>query len=240
MTKPSGPHYMLQLFPEIADVNGDAENALVLARRAQWAGLDAEVYRLTAGDTAPALRPTAIVLGSGVDSTLVRTREALQLIHGALTDWVGAAIPVFAVGTGMELLGGSIPLGEETVEGLGILPGRATVLPARVADDIIVTSTWGSLAGYENHSRGYEVDGATTLGTVRHGAGNGDGTEGIRHGWIYGTHLHGPVLARNPSFAMAVLATAFGDKEDVYSRGPADSIADAINADVLRRLNARP
>jgi CobQ-like glutamine amidotransferase family enzyme len=229
-------HVILQLFPELTNVNGDAENAAVLARRAAWLGLDAEVLPLAAGDPAPGTRPVAMVLGSGVDSNLRRTRDSLELIREALTEWIGHGVPVLAVGTGMELLGGEIPLADGIVEGLGILPGTATPLPQRVAGDLVVESTWGTLVGYENHARGYSADGATTLGAVLHGTGNGKGTEGVVQGSVFGTRLHGPVLARNPSFAMALLAAAFGEKEDVYHRGPADGIADAINSEVLRRV----
>ncbi|MCU1569573.1 MAG: hypothetical protein JWR33_314 [Naasia sp.] len=231
--------YMLQLFPELTNVNGDAENALVLARRAQWAGLEAEVVPLAAGAAAPALTPTAIVLGSGVDSSLERTRDALEVLRGALTAWIADDIPVIAVGTGLELLGRSIQVGEVRLEGLGLFAGDAVALPARAAGELLVDSAWGTLVGYENHARGFPLDGATALGTVLHGTGNGDGTDGIRSGSVFGTHLHGPVLARNPAFATAVMAAAFGEGEDIYAPGRADSTADLLRADAIRRLTKR-
>ncbi|WP_210481262.1 type 1 glutamine amidotransferase [Naasia sp. SYSU D00948] len=229
-------HRILQLFPELTNVNGDAENARVLARRLEWAGADAEVVPLTAGEPAPSFRPDAVVLGSGVDSVLARTREALEPLAAALGDWVSQGVPVLAVGTGMELLGHEIPLDGGTLQGLGILPGMATALPARVAGEIAVRSDWGVLVGYENHARGYRTYAARPMGQVLHGTGNGDGAEGIRYGSVFGTHLHGPVLARNPSLAMAFVAATVGDTIDAYAPGRADGIAEAINAAALRRL----
>ncbi|MCU1437012.1 MAG: cobyric acid synthase [Naasia sp.] len=230
--------YMLQLFPELTNVNGDAENALVLAQRARWAGMDAEVYALAADAPAPAITPAAIVLGSGVDANLARTREALGRIVGPLGDWIAEGVPVLAVGTGMELLGRSIPLAGETIQGLGAIPGQAVPLENRATGELVVHSPWGPLVGYENHARGYDTrdPGITTLGGVGYGVGNGDGSEGVHSGFIFGTHLHGPVLARNPTLAIAISALAFGEAEDVYGRARADGIADAINSDALRRL----
>ena len=229
-------HRILQLFPELTNVNGDAENALVLARRLQWAGSDAEVIAVAPGEAAPAFRPDAVVLGSGVDSVLHRTRDALETLAPALTDWVGDGVPVLAVGTGMELLGHELPLENEVLQGLGILPGMATALPSRVAGEIAVKSDWGTLVGYENHARGYRTYAARPMGETLSGTGNGDGTEGVRHGSVFGTHLHGPILARNPSLGMAFVALAVGDDIDAYAPGRADGVADTINAAALRRL----
>ena len=70
----------------------------------------------------------------------------------------------------------------------------------------------GPLTGFENHS------GATTLGSgvrplarVVVGVGNdGTGGEGAWSGTVVGTYLHGPVLARNPALADALLVMAIG------------------------------
>ncbi|MFD1713714.1 type 1 glutamine amidotransferase [Amnibacterium flavum] len=226
---------ILQLFPELTNVNGDAENALVLARRAQWVGIDAEPVPVPAGGGLPTESPVAVVLGSGVDSALEQTRDALLGIREALDEWIAAGIPILAVGTGFELLTASIELEGRVLDGLAVLPGRATPLETRAAGEVVVASTWGELIGYENHARGYRSEGAATLGAVQTGVGNGDGTEGVVSGSVFGTHLHGPILARNPSFAIAILTAAFGDDGDLYAKTRADGVAEAIRVAALRR-----
>src|SRR5262245_8115358 len=54
--------------------------------------------------------------------------------------------------------------------------------------------------------------GAEPLGRVRAGVGNDgeSGFEGCRHGRVYGTYLHGPLLPRNPWFADLLLGEALG------------------------------
>jgi CobQ-like glutamine amidotransferase family enzyme len=62
------------------------------------------------------------------------------------------------------------------------------------------------------------------LGTVRSGIGNGfDGVEGVWHGNVFGTYMHGPALARNPELADAVLQCATGPL-----RAYEDAFADAL------------
>ena len=74
------------------------------------------------------------------------------------------------------------------------------------------------LTGFENHQgRTVLGDGVTPLARVLRGVGNGFGCtgearpEGVRHGRVFGTYLHGPVLARHPHLADALLESAVGE-----------------------------
>lgn len=202
-------HSIFQLYPELTDVNGDAQNALVLARRIEWAGFDARLVPIGVDDDVPDVTPAVVVLGSGVDSSLARTRAALERHRPALETWIDSGIPVLAVGTGMELLGRSVPLPDAPLDGLGLIPGEATRLPERSTSDLVIESSIGPLTGYENHARGFVLASpAEPLGKVIRGTGNGEGAEGVRWRSVWGTHLHGPVLARNPALADAILAAA--------------------------------
>ena len=68
-----------------------------------------------------------------------------------------------------------------------------------------------ALSGYENHAGLTDLGpGATALGRVDVGVGNGDGTEGALGGHVVGTYLHGPALARNPALADLLLSWVLG------------------------------
>src|SRR5579875_2986471 len=85
---------------------------------------------------------------------------------------------------------------------------------------------WGNiglLTGFENHASATELlPGAEPAGTVLAGVGNQDGTyEGVVSGRIWGTYLHGPVLARNPRLADLLLTWAVGELAPLDDSEPA-------------------
>ncbi|GAA1834676.1 type 1 glutamine amidotransferase [Agromyces salentinus] len=230
---------IITLVPSLQNTNGDAENAAVLARRAAWAGIDARVVAVEARADLPD-RVDAVVLGSGSDASLERSRDLLLELHDELRRWGTEGVPILAVGTGWELLSWGIehPDGS-SIEGLGILPGRAVPRPGgRVTDDLVVTElgTGRTLVGFENHARDYVGAEASPLGRVRagHGNGRGSGQEGVVMGEVIGTHLHGPVLAKNPELADRILATMAERAGVAYEAGERARVVDGY-ADVARR-----
>ena len=199
---------IVSLLPDLLGTNGDAANARVLAQRARWAGIEATVVEIRSAAELP-VEVDAVVVGSGSDSDLVRARDILATMTTELRAWTIAGVPTLVVGTGWELLSWGIELADGTViEGLGIVAGRAVPMPVRATDDVAVSSRHGRLIGFENHSRGYVGAESSQLGQVLHGTGNGAGTEGLVMGSLIGTHLHGPVLARNPALADHLLRLA--------------------------------
>ncbi|MGY4856791.1 type 1 glutamine amidotransferase [Cryobacterium sp. AP23] len=236
---PTGQLTIVSLLPRLLDTNGDAANARVLAQRACWAGLDAQVVPV---HTVTDLPETAdlVVIGSGTDADLVSTRDALLPLADAVRAWLAGGVPILAVGTGWELLSDGLDLaGGTSVDGLGLIPGRATVLPARATDDIVVGTDEARLIGFENHARGFS-GARRPLGRVQSGTGNGDGSEGAVVGNFIGTHLHGPVLARNPGLAdrmLGLACTAKGLERPASARAESvDDIAKAARNQVAVRL----
>jgi CobQ-like glutamine amidotransferase family enzyme len=232
---------ILNVFPELFNVNGDAENAAVLAARSRWAGHSARVHRLSLGSAIPEDSPSIVVIGSTTDAALPGAITALAALRPAIAGWVAARIPILAVGTGLELLGANIELPEGTIDGLGILPVRAVRAATRVSDDLMVDSTFGRLIGYENHARDLVLDGGVSpLGSVVYGRGNGanSGSEGIVVGSIIGTHLHGPVLAKNPTIADHLLTLAIGEGYNArtVAAGRVDDMARAARNVIATRL----
>ncbi len=197
---------ILSVFPELLDLNGDAQNALVLAQRARWAGWETRVRDLALGESLEGEAPQAVIVGSGAESSAPRVLDGLRALEGSLRAWSADGIPLLAVGTGWELLSQSVELSNgDTLEGLGLFSG-SSVARARVSDDLVVDSEFGRLVGFENHAREYRAGaGARGLGSVVYGVGNSltvePRVEGEVVGTSIGTHLHGPVLAKNPGLA---------------------------------------
>lgn len=231
---------IVSLLPGLLDTNGDAANARVLAQRARWAGIDPIIVDVADIAELPA-SADIVLIGSGTDAALPAARAALLPMADRLRELVTSGVPLLAVGTGWELLGVGIDLGDGTViEGIGLVAGRAVPAPARVADDLVVKSKYGRLVGFENHPRHYVGAEGSPLGRVLAGTGNGNGQEGLVMGDVFGTHLHGPVLARNPGLADHLLRLALGRRGADYVPGEravaVDDIARAARNQVAVRL----
>jgi CobQ-like glutamine amidotransferase family enzyme len=99
----------------------------------------------------------------------------------------------------------------------------------RITGDLVVQAPrLGQLVGFENHARDYVGAEASPLGRVRSGTGNGRGSgqEGVRMGDVIGTHLHGPVLAKNPRLADAILGRMCSRAGLEYVPGEQTAVAD--------------
>lgn len=204
---------ILHLYPEQLGVSGDGGNVVTLAERARRAEVDVEILPHRIGDTLPA-DPDLVVIGSGPLSSLRVVHDDLTRFTSALSDWSDSGVPLVAVGGGMEILSDEIVDESGTsLEGLGFFAGRAVRGATRRANYFSVTTTYGgaSLAvlGFEDHATRFEL-GASALafGSVVHGGGNGDGTEGIMRDASFGTQLKGPVLPLNPELTDRVLVAA--------------------------------
>jgi CobQ-like glutamine amidotransferase family enzyme len=207
---------LLALYPEVMDVGADTANLAVLRVRAGWEGVDARVETLALGAALPAVRPDVVMVGSGADEDLAEVCPHLVALGDRLRDWLAAGTVLLAVGSALDLLAQSWERAPgEFVAGAAVFGGEARLLPGRASGDLVVEPGGGGevLVGYENHSRGY-LPGAheTPLGVVRRGIGNGAGAEGVAAGPAIGTHVHGPLFARNPAFADRVLGRAMAER----------------------------
>ncbi|HLP23509.1 MAG TPA: hypothetical protein VK139_05655, partial [Microbacteriaceae bacterium] len=236
--------HIVALVPSLMNMNGDAENARVLAYRAQRAGLDVELHWLDDVSRLPE-RVDLVVLGSGSDSELAAARTALLPITDRIRAWATEKTVVLAVGTGWELLSWGVERENgDIIEGFGVFAGRSVSAPTRVVGEIVVESPWGELIGFENHARDYVGAEKASIGPVLAGSGNGivqpSGRkhEGIVMGTAIGTHLHGPVCAKNPGFADALLTLAAEHAGERYEPSAELERIDAWAADARSRTRS--
>jgi lipid II isoglutaminyl synthase (glutamine-hydrolysing) len=211
------------VFPDLLGTYGDGGNGLVLARRAEWRGWPAEL--ILAGSDRPLPVADIYCIGGGEDAPQV---EAANLLSGSvLPKAVDDGAAVLAVCAGFQVVGESFPdASGQPREGLGLLAVRTQKgtsersvgeVVSEPAAAHIAEVALGRFTGFENHSGLTSLGaGIDPLGSVRSGVGNGDGgrTEGAISGRVVGTYLHGPVLARNPSLADAILSLATGKVPD--------------------------
>jgi CobQ-like glutamine amidotransferase family enzyme len=220
------------LLPDVLGTYSDAGNAMVLAQRARWRGIDARILSVTA-DTSPPAGCDLYLLGGGEDAAQLYAIEWLAR-HRTLRRALSESAITFAVCAGLQILGTTvIDMQGRCHGGLGLLdlttaPGRRRAV-GEVISHCALPGV-GLLTGFENH-RGATTLGAGVrpLGQVLSGVGNGappskrrsgrvssvgassgGAFEGAVTDRVVATYLHGPVLARNPALADYLLSRVTG------------------------------
>lgn len=203
------------VYPDLLGTYGDRGNALVLEHRARARGIDATIVEVAAGTPLPD-SCDIYLLGGGEDAPQVAAAEGLRASRAALTRALDGGAALLAVCAGFQLLGHHYAAaGGQSMEGLALVDLHTTPGPDRLIGEVLVepdpSTGLPTVTGFENHGgRTHLGPAERPLGRVTRGGGNGDGTDGVLHGGIVGTYLHGPVLPRNPALADHLLAHVTG------------------------------
>jgi CobQ-like glutamine amidotransferase family enzyme len=230
------------VYPELLGTYGDRGNAELLAWRAARHGLAAEVAAVPAGQPVPPWLDL-YVLGGGEDAAQATAAGLLRSVDGdGLRRATDQGRVVLAICGAFQLLGRVYRDGQgREIPGLGLLDLETVAGTPRLVGEVVTRSRDGELlTGFENHAgRSFLGPGVEPLGRVLRGGGNNgsDATEGARQGAVFGTYLHGPVLARNPALADLLLRKAL--KRRGRQLGPLTSVGPDPAADLhLARLQA--
>ena len=235
---------LVRLYHDLLGTYGDQGNAEVLCHRIAGRGLSCDLVEVSPGDAVPTSGDIYLI-GGGEDGPQLAALEMLAA-DGGLSRAVEAGAAVLAVCAGFQLIGTELPGRQgRTTAGLGLVDARTlyTNDPRSVGE---VLARCGSdmggeplLTGFENHQGRTELGaGMQPLADVLRGVGNGmpcvghERPEGVRHGRIFGTYLHGPVLARNPQLADTIITSVAGDLpefHDEWAQALAAARRDAVS-----------
>ena len=199
---------IVRIHNELLGTYGDRGNADVLAYRAGFNGIVAHIVDVSFRDSLPT-DGDMYLLGGAEDAAQVLSCEALKGFD--FSEKV-----VLAVCAGFQIIGKSYYAHGVEQTGLGLIDMETIPGTQRYVGDIKISSdvVGADLTGFENHGGQTLVNfnnEITPLGRVITGHGNGStGVDGAVVGNIFGTYLHGPVLARNPEFADLLLERAVG------------------------------
>jgi hypothetical protein len=203
------------LYPELMNIYADRGNLLMLERRCEWRGIEFQLTASTLGDSL-ADEHDLYYIGGGQDADQRLCAEDLVNIKAtALRAAAERGAVVLGVCGGYQLLGHSYEIGEEHVDGVGLLDivtvrddgprltGNIAVAVAIDGDPVAV--------GFENHAGRTRLGAAQQpLGRVLRGQGNDgrSGYEGARSDNVIGTYVHGPLLPKNAWLADWLIAQA--------------------------------
>ena len=215
---------IVQLYPDELGVAGDRGNVMALTARLTHAGHSVTVIAHEVGSQLPT-DVDLVIVGNGPLSAMRNIHADLLANGDRLRALRASGAAVFAYGSGAELLGHSITLADGTsLEGLAVLPFRATRISTRAVGYVIVDSPFGQIVGFEDNASRWTLDaGAKPLGVLEAGSGNGEGSvEGVldtgtggsvASGTVVsgtvaiGTQVGGPALPLNPLLTDAIIAS---------------------------------
>jgi CobQ-like glutamine amidotransferase family enzyme len=205
------PVRIVQLYGREMNMYGDTGNVLVLTGRLRRRGYQVEHCQVGVGDELPG--DADIVLGGGgQDSAQHAVAGDLQRHAPQLKAMGEDGVAMLMVCGLYQQFGHHFRTRAGTVlPGIGFFDANTVGTDTRLIGNLVVESPFGPLVGYENHSGLTDLaPGQAALGACAPGYGNNgkDGQEGaVRHN-VFGTYLHGPVLAKAPGFADELLTRA--------------------------------
>ncbi len=226
---------LVHLYPREMNIYGDTGNVLVLAKRLQWRGLDAEVVRVQLGDPLPA-EADILLGGGGQDAAQGDIGQDFVGRGAELRAMADDGVVMLTICGSYQLLGHAFRTKDgRTIDGVGVLDVTTTGSDHRLIGNNSIDTEWGRLVGFENHSGLTELGaGVRPLGATEPGRGNNgaDRTEGAVRDNVFGTYLHGPVLAKSPRFADELLLRAYARRGAGAVLEPLDDSLALAAADV--------
>ncbi len=202
------------LFPELLNIYSDRGNVITLQKRLKWREMTATVRSFQRHDALDFSELDIVLLGGGSERDQQTVCQLLQQERAALLEFVESGGVLLALCGGYPLLGKSYPGKSEPLPGLSLLDIHTEAGEERLLGDVVIrTQLCGEeslLVGFENHSGRTYIGDYQPLGTVCCGHGNNgvDGSCGVVYKNVIGTHLHGPLLPKNPKLADELLRRA--------------------------------
>ncbi len=204
---------IIRIHNELLGTYGDRGNAHVLKFRAAQRKIKARITDISYLDPIPK-SGDIYLLGGAEDAAQLLSLTALRK-GSILARAANKGAVVLAICAGFQLLGNKYATKDEEFAGLGLLDVITTPGDKRLVGDIAVQTDLFDfpLTGFENHSSVTTLGAdAKAFGRVLQGNGNGvAGLDGAVNRNVFGTYLHGPVLARNPEFADLLIERAVGE-----------------------------
>lgn len=199
------------LYPSEMNIYGDTGNRLILQKRLEWRGIDVSTHLVHPGQPIPKT-VDIIIGGGGQDKGQTIVEKDLQTKKTELLEMRDSGVVMLMICGMYQLFGHRfITAEDQTIQGIGVLDIETIAKSKRLIGNINVRSEWGLLVGYENHSGQTSLGpNSTPLGIVEKGWGNNDHDkeEGARSVNVFGSYLHGPILAKNHQFADALIDLA--------------------------------
>lgn len=197
---------LLHLYYDIMNLYGDYGNVSILKQHLEDQGFEVLLDKKTIGEDIDFDEYDFIFIGSGTERNLDVVLEDLRKYKETLKKFIDKEKVILLTGNSFEMLGKSI----DEKEALKIFDFEVKREKDRTTSDIIYKSKFlnNKVVGfvnkstkiYHNNNPFFEVD----FGV---GENENNDYEGIKYKNLYGTHVSGPILVRNPELLKTIVET---------------------------------
>lgn len=195
---------LLHLYYDIMNLYGDYGNIVILKKYIEDQGFTVTVDKKTIGDEINFNDYQFIFIGAGTEKSMNRTLTDIFRYKEELKRYIDDKGIILATGNSFEMFGKGI----DSLEGLNIFDFEVKREKDRTTSDIIYTSEYlkKEVVGFINKSSKMYHN-MNPFFKVEFGVGENENNdyEGVKYKNFYGTHISGPILARNPEFAQKLV-----------------------------------
>ena len=202
---------ILHLYPELMNLYGDYGNLTIIANRIKKHGIEVRIDKREIQDPIIFEDYDFVYMGSGTEKNQLVALNDLRKYELYLKEYINDNNGVLFTGNAMELLGNSI----DDELALGIVDFNTRITDKRYTGDVIVyNETLKETVGFINKSSLIEGGEKFKLFDYVFKDNNlsDNSYEGYRYKNLFGTHIIGPVLVKNPYFTDEILKLLLKDQ----------------------------
>lgn len=221
------------IYPDLLNLYGDNGNIAALSYRLQKRGIKPDIVQYQPDDKIDLADADILFIGGGSDKEILTVGDCLRPYAPSIKAFAEDGGCILAICGGYHLLGSYYMHSGDKIAGLGLLDIHADEADKRFIGNIILQSglIGTTVAGFENHAGIVNIGTHTPFAKVISGYDN-DGThEGVVYKNVIGTHLHGPLLPKNPALADFILAKALERKYGKADLAPLDDTLENLAHD---------
>lgn len=235
---------ILHLYNNLMNLYGEYANISILCRHLNEQGVECEVTEADSCEELNLSDFAFIYVGSGTEAAQSRALADLSKKKDELLSCAEAGTVMLFTGNSFELLGDKITGDSgDTLEGIGLESFETRIsYKKRYTGDCICSCSFIELPFVGFINKGSQTFGISEpLFKMQMGEGNceGDKGDGFRRYNVFGTHLIGPLLVKNPHFTKYLIKLIMKDNPEFSYREKIDPCEQGSYEITLRELKKR-
>lgn len=218
------------LYPKLLNLYGDKGNIQTLYHRIKNRGIDVFVTELNENDKIDFDSIDILYIGSGSEKEQAMVLNLLKPYTNELSNYIESSKVLLGICSGYEILGNCYETKNGKIPSLGILPYSMKYKDVRQTTNVILNCDMinSTVVGFENHTNFLTDCTLPCFGKYVYPEGGKITSEGVVYKNTILTHLHGPLLPKNPELSDYIIYKAIKSKDENYILTPLDDSLETL------------